>query len=125
MAEAKKKRRDRGDDGISWDITNKCYVGTISLGNDPTGKGLRRTVTGKTKAQVKNKLDKLHDEIKAGIRSPATYTVEQCVRDWLDSSRSMTRRFPVRRAGREMDLSEDRKGQAQASQRRRPRTVLQ
>ena len=25
------------------------------------------------------------DEIKAGIRSPATYTVEQCVRDWLDS----------------------------------------
>ncbi len=85
MAEAEKKRRDRGDDGISWDITNKCYVGTISLGNDPTGKRLRRTVTGKTKAQVKNKLDKLHDEIKAGIRSPATYTVEQCVRDWLDS----------------------------------------
>ena len=42
-------------------------------------------MTGKTKAQVKDKLDKLHDEIKAGIRSPATYTVEQCVRDWLDS----------------------------------------
>ena len=34
MAEAEKKRRDRGDDGISWDITNKCYVGTISLGID-------------------------------------------------------------------------------------------
>ena len=68
-----------------WDITNKCYVGTISLGTDPSGKRIRRTVTGKTKAQVKAKLDKLHDEIKAGIRSPATYTVEQCVRDWLDS----------------------------------------
>ena len=38
-----------------------------------------------TKAQVKHKLDALHDEIKAGIRTPATYTVEQCVRDWLDS----------------------------------------
>lgn len=86
MAEPdEKKRRDRGDDGISWDITNKCYVGTISLGSDPSGKRIRRTVTGKTKAQVKSKLDKLHDEIKAGIRTPATYTVEQCVRDWLGS----------------------------------------
>ncbi len=47
MAETEKKRRDRGDDGISWDITNKCYVGTISLGTDPSGKRLRRTVTGR------------------------------------------------------------------------------
>ena len=27
----------------------------------------------------------LHDEIKAGIETPATYTVKQCVTDWLDS----------------------------------------
>ena len=27
----------------------------------------------------------LHDEIKAGIWTPATYTVKQCVMDWLDS----------------------------------------
>ena len=86
MAEpSEKKRRDRGDDGISWDITNKCYIGTVSLGCDTTGKRIRRTVRGRTKAQVKHKLDALHDEIKAGIRTPATYTVEQCVRDWLDS----------------------------------------
>jgi hypothetical protein len=45
---------------------------------------LRRTVRGKTKAEVKDKLDKLHDEIDAGIRTPATYTVKQCVADWLD-----------------------------------------
>jgi integrase len=31
-----------------------------------------------------DKLDKLHDEINAG-RTPATYTVRQCVADWLDS----------------------------------------
>jgi hypothetical protein len=86
MAEpAEKKRRGRGDDGISWDVTNECYVGTISLGIDPSGKRIRRTVRGRTKAQVKDRLDALHDEIKAGIRTPATYTVEQCVRDWLDS----------------------------------------
>ena len=71
-----KRRRERGDDGISWDKINKCYVGTISLGYDGNGKRIRRTVRGKTKAEVKDKLDKLHDEIKAGIRTPATYTVE-------------------------------------------------
>jgi integrase len=79
-----KRRRERGDDGISWDKSNKCYVGTISLGYDVSGKRLRRTVRGKTKAHVKDKLDNLHDEINAGIRTPATYTVKQCVADWLD-----------------------------------------
>ena len=39
---------------------------------------------GKTKAEVKDKLTALHDEIKAGVHTPATYTVRQCVGDWLD-----------------------------------------
>ena len=81
----RRKRRERGDDGISWDKTNKCYVGTVSLGYDGNGKRRRRTVRGKTKAEVKDKLDALHEEIKAGICAPATYTVRQCVADWLDS----------------------------------------
>jgi len=80
-----RRRRERGDDGIAWDKINKCYVGTISLGYDGNGKRLRRTVRGKTKAEVKVKLDTLHDEIKAGITTLATYTVRQCVEDWLDS----------------------------------------
>ncbi|MBV9445896.1 MAG: site-specific integrase [Streptosporangiaceae bacterium] len=79
-----KKRRERGDDGIHWDKTNRCYEGTISLGYGADGKRLRRTVSGKTKAEVKDKLDELHKEIEAGIRTPATYTVWQCVTDWLD-----------------------------------------
>src|SRR6202008_1594031 len=40
---------------------------------------------GRTKAEVKSRLDQLHDDINAGIRTPATYTIEQCVKDWLDS----------------------------------------
>jgi len=80
-----KKRRERGDDGISWDKINKCYTGTVSLGTDGTGKRRRRTVRGKTKTEVKDKLDALHEEIKAGIQTPAAYTVRQCVADWLDS----------------------------------------
>jgi integrase len=80
-----KKYRQHGDDGIHWDKTNKCFVGTVSLGFDSEGKRVRRTVTGRTKTEVKDRLDALHDEIDAGIRTPATYTVEQCVQDWLDS----------------------------------------
>jgi hypothetical protein len=44
-----RRRRERGDDGISWDRVNKSYVGTISLGYDDAGKRLRRTARGKTK----------------------------------------------------------------------------
>ena len=80
-----RRRRERGDHGISWDKINKCYVGTISLGYGGNGKRLRRTVRGKTKQEVKDKLGKLREEINAGIRTPATYTVGQCVADWLDS----------------------------------------
>jgi integrase len=83
--EPKPRRRDRGDDSICWDKTHGYYLGTISLGYDATGKRIRRTVSGKTKTEVKDKLDDLRDEIKAGVRTPKNYTVEQCVMDWLDS----------------------------------------
>ena len=79
-----KRRRERGDDGIYWDKINKCYLGTISLGYESAGKRIRRRVRGKTRAEVKDKLAALHDEIKAGVHTPATYTVRQCVGDWLD-----------------------------------------
>jgi integrase len=82
----KSRRRDRGDGTIAWDKANKCYVGKLSLGYDGDGKTRNRpSVRGKTKAEAKDNLDKLRDEIKAGIRTPATYTIELCVNDWLDS----------------------------------------
>jgi hypothetical protein len=80
----KKRYRDHGDDGIHWDKINKCYMGTISLGFKD-GKRVRRTVRGKTKVEVKDKLDQAHDEINAGIRTPVNYTIEQCVNDWLNT----------------------------------------
>jgi integrase len=85
-SQAKKRRRDRGDGTIAWDKTNKCYVGKFSLGYKADGKTrVRPAVRGRTKAEVKKKLDDLHDDINAGIRTPATYTIELCVTDWLDS----------------------------------------
>ena len=83
--DSKKRRRDRGDDGIWWDKANKCYVGAVSLGFESDGKRNRPTVRGRTKAEVKEKLEKLHNELNAGIRTPATYTIEQCVKDWFAS----------------------------------------
>ena len=83
--EPKKRRRDRGDGGVTWDKANKCWVGTLSLGYHSDGSRDRPSVRGKTKTEAKENLDKLREEIKAGIRTPATYTIELCVKDWLDS----------------------------------------
>ena len=121
-----KRRRERGDDGISWDKVNKCYVGTISLGYDDAGKRLRRSVRGKTKQEVKDKLDELHEEIKAGIRTPATYTVRQCVTGLARLARARSAHHGhLSRPGREVDLSEDRREEADGLQGHRRRPVLQ
>jgi integrase len=82
----KRRRRDRGDGTIAWDKANKCYVGKLSLGYNSDGKTRNRpSVRGRTKAEAKDNLDKLRDEVNAGVRTPATYTIEQCVKDWFDS----------------------------------------
>ena len=86
QSKPKNRRRDRGDGTIAWDKANRCYVGKLSLGYNGDGKTRNRpSVRGRTKAEVKDNLDKLRDEIKAGIRTPATYTIELCVKDWLGS----------------------------------------
>jgi basic membrane lipoprotein Med (substrate-binding protein (PBP1-ABC) superfamily) len=82
LSKLPKRRRDRGDGTIAWDKVNKCYVGKISLGYKADGKTRNRpSVRGKTKAEVKDKLDQLRDEINAGVRTPATYMIEHCVKD--------------------------------------------
>ena len=43
----------------------------------------RITVRGKTKTEVKDKLRNKHTELAAGIRTPANYTVELGLKDWL------------------------------------------
>ena len=55
--EPKKRRRDRGDGSITWDKINKCYTGRISLGYKGDGTRNRPTVRGRTKTEVKEKLD--------------------------------------------------------------------
>lgn len=90
--EPKKRRRDYGDDGVSWDKINKVYVGTISPGLGSDGKRDRRTARAKTKTEVKNRLDALHDEINAGIRTRRRRARSRCASPTGSTRSSATRR---------------------------------
>ena len=60
------------------------WRGAVSLGYGPDGKRIRRKVGGRTKQEVKKKLEELHADLTAGIAAPdGRYTVGQAIEDWL------------------------------------------
>jgi integrase len=83
MSETDVRRRGFGEDGIYLDAARNRYMGAISLGYGPDGKRIRRKVSGKTKQEVRAKLQALHQELNSGVRSSSTYTVREAVDDWL------------------------------------------
>lgn len=84
MTEAKiARRRGHGEDAIYLDASRNRYVGAVSLGYGPDGRRIRRKVTGRTKAEVRDKLRELHREIDSGVRSKPRYTVQDALDDWL------------------------------------------
>jgi integrase len=85
MSEAKVARRGHGEDAIYLDAAKNRYVGAVSLGYGPDGRRMRRKVTGRTKAEVRDKLRNLHREIESGVRSSPRYTVQDALDDWLAS----------------------------------------
>jgi hypothetical protein len=64
---AETKRRARGEDSIYYDRSRDRWTGTITVGWKPDG---RRTK---------------HAELAAGVRTPANFTVDQCLKDWLET----------------------------------------
>ncbi len=82
---AETKRRARGEDSIYYDRSRDRWAGTITVGRKPDGRRDRIIVRGRTKTEVKDKLRFKHQELAAGIRTPARYTVEQCLKDWLET----------------------------------------
>jgi integrase len=78
------KRRGRGDDSAYFDQVNNCWVGSVSLGFTPDGKRKRRTVRGRTKTEVRDKLRELREDIASNVQAPATYSVRQAIEDWLN-----------------------------------------
>jgi integrase len=82
---AETKRRARGEDSIYYDRSRNRWAGTITVGWKPDGRRDRIIVRGRTKTEVKDKLRTRRQELAAGIRTTAHYTVEQCLKDWLES----------------------------------------
>jgi hypothetical protein len=82
---AETKRRARGEDSIFYDRSRDRWTGTITVGWKPDGRRDRIIVRGRTKTEVKDKLRARHTELVAGVRTPATYTVGQCLKDWLET----------------------------------------
>lgn len=82
---AETKRRARGEDSIYYDRSRGRWTGTVTVGWKPDGRRDRITVRGRTKTEVKDKLRARHTELPAGVRTPASYTVEQCQKDWLET----------------------------------------
>jgi integrase len=72
------------DRGLHWDPARQRYETKVDLGFGSNGDRIRRTVRGRTKEDVRDKVRKLLGDVNSGIRTPASYTVQQCVQDWLD-----------------------------------------
>jgi integrase len=60
------------------------FTGAISLGFDAKGKRQRVKRKGKTKAQVKDKLREVVEDLEAGVWAEARYTVKDAVDDFFD-----------------------------------------
>lgn len=60
------------------------FTGAISLGFDARGRRQRVKRKGKTKAQVKDKLREVVDDLEAGVRAETRYTVKDAVNDFLN-----------------------------------------
>jgi hypothetical protein len=60
------------------------WRGVVSLGFDADGKRIRKKVSGQTRTEAKDKLNALHSELDAALRTAQGYTVEKAVADWLD-----------------------------------------
>jgi hypothetical protein len=90
-------RRGRGDDSIYYDhrVGTGCldarqhkacsgrWRGVVLLGEAPDGTRIRRKVSGQSRAEVKEKLQALRAELTKGLDTSHTYTVQECVEDWL------------------------------------------
>ena len=84
MTDSTARRRGHGEDAIYFDAAKNRYVGAISVGFGKDGKRIRRKVTGRTKAEVRDKLKAVHAELDRGLRTSARYTVQHAVDDWLE-----------------------------------------
>lgn len=78
-------RRARGEDSIYLDTTRQLWRGQVALPPGPNGRRRSRTVSGRTRAEVVEKLRAVHQEIDAGVKlmSREVPLVQDRLRTWL------------------------------------------
>jgi integrase len=75
------KRRGTGEDSIYRD--GDRWRGAVSLGYDVSGNRVRKKVSGRTRAEVADKLRKLHQQVDSGIVTDDRLTVAAFLDRWL------------------------------------------
>jgi integrase len=78
-----RKRRGRGEGAIYFREDRQLWACTISLGYDGEGKRKRRTLYGKSKNDVREKLVRLQTGAEVLV-NPKTFTLQQFLDRWLE-----------------------------------------
>jgi integrase len=79
-----RKRRGRGE-GAIYERADGLWEAKVSLGYDGNGKRIRKTVYGKTKAEVQEKLRKLQGEALSGLLAESNcQTSAELLNRWLE-----------------------------------------
>ena len=86
----KPKSRGNGDGSIYYSETKKKWIGQVTTGRDASGKLKRRTVYGKTKTEVKEKVDALKNEVRTQTYiAPDRITVYQLLEALIEEDKEL------------------------------------
>jgi len=74
-----------GQGAISYDDAARCWIGLLDLGRDANGRRRRTKVRGRTRAEVRDKLDALRNLRDAGVDvSTRTMTIVDLIVLWFE-----------------------------------------
>lgn len=86
----KPKQKGNGDGSIYYSDAHKCYVGQVTTGKDANGKLKRRTIYGKKKTDVKEKIKTIQSELLNGIYAePAKVTISEIIQNLIDEDKAL------------------------------------
>lgn len=86
----KPKSRGNGDGSIYYSESRKRWIGQVTIGRDAAGKLKRRTVYGKTKTEVKEKVDALKNEVRTQTYiAPDRITVYQLLEALIEEDKDL------------------------------------
>lgn len=84
------KKRANGDGSIRYDKARKIYRGTITIGYDENGKQKRKSVSGKSPTEVKQKLKQIEFGIFSGeFVDKSSITIYHLAKQMLDDKYNM------------------------------------